>query len=178
MSQNGGTDETGNRTSRSSRVQGRFSKTDRKGPSGRNQFPDLRGIHGHHRTAPTGGGKVISGRLRRLRNGAAGGLHSLTRQHVRGSLLHVFKDDTGAPGTSTLTSSFASLDPALQESFSNAQLASRIGDYARAVAELKYLAGSPQLTAEQRQIVQKMLAEAEKGLSEATKNSTGQPGKK
>ena len=82
------------------------------------------------------------------------------------------------PGTNAVASPFASLDPALQESFGKAEVASRIGDYATAMTELRYIADSTQLTAAQRQIVQTLHAEAQKNLSEATNDAAIQPGKK
>ncbi len=85
-------------------------------------------------------------------------------------------EPTPAGSTGSPTSAFASLDPALQESLGKAELASRIGDYPAAVAELKYIADSTQLTAEQRKLVEKLLVEAQKNVSEAAKHAAGRAG--
>ena len=55
-------------------------------------------------------------------------------------------------------------DPALQESIARAEIASRIGDYPKALAELTDIADSPRLTAEQRRTVQRLLAEVRRNV--------------
>lgn len=62
----------------------------------------------------------------------------------------------------SLASPFATAELALKESYNRALIAYQIGDYARAVTELEDLANTPDLTAEQRQAVKKLLAQAKK----------------
>ena len=69
-------------------------------------------------------------------------------------------------------------DPALQESIARAQIAIRIGDYPKAVAELTDIADSPRLTADQKATVQRLLAEARQNLPQAPNNAAKQPVKK
>ena len=78
---------------------------------------------------------------------------------------------TAAPDTTTM-------DPAMQETIARAEIASRIGDYPKAVAELSDIVNSPDLTAEQRRDVRRMLAEARKNLAADTGNAAKPPVKK
>lgn len=84
----------------------------------------------------------------------------------------------GAPGTGSEAPVPASPDPALQESIARAEIASRIGDYTKAVAEIADIADSPQLTAEQKNVVQRLLAEARRNLPQAPNNAARPPVKK
>lgn len=83
----------------------------------------------------------------------------------------------GASGTDTVTPALAAMDPALQESIARAEIAIRIGDYPKAVAELADLAASPGLTNERKRIVQKLLAEVRKNEL-ADMNKTAVPSAK
>jgi len=63
----------------------------------------------------------------------------------------------------SLASPFAQADRALKESYDSALVAVQIGDYDRAVSELKILAQSSNLTAEQQQAVRNLLGQAMSG---------------
>jgi TolA-binding protein len=63
----------------------------------------------------------------------------------------------------SLASPFAQADRALKESYDSALVAVQIGDYDRAVSELRILAESPNLTAEQQQAVRNLLGRAMSG---------------
>jgi len=69
-------------------------------------------------------------------------------------------------------------DPALQESIARAEIASRIGDYPKAVAELEDIADSLRLTAEQRGTVQRLLAEVRRNVPQNLNNAARPPAKK
>lgn len=79
-----------------------------------------------------------------------------------------------------LASPFAQAELALKESFNRALIAFQIGDYARAVSELRDLAQLPDLTAGQKQAVQELLSETlkaapELALTNSVVTSTGVP---
>jgi hypothetical protein len=59
----------------------------------------------------------------------------------------------------SLASPFAQARQALKESYDSVLVAVQIGDYDRAVAELKVLAQNPDLTPEQKQAVQELMAQ-------------------
>jgi hypothetical protein len=82
------------------------------------------------------------------------------------------------PGTGNEASAPALPDPALQESIARAEIASRIGDYPKALAELTDIADSPRLTAEQRRTVQRLLAETRKNFPQDPNNAARPPVKK
>lgn len=62
----------------------------------------------------------------------------------------------------SLASPFAEVGQALKESYDSALVAVQIGDYARAVSELKVLAENPDLTPEQMQAVRDLMTETVK----------------
>ena len=77
----------------------------------------------------------------------------------------------------SLASPFAQAELALKESYNRALIAFQIGDYARAASELQDLAKIPDLTPEQKQAVQDLLAETLKLAPElAAKNSAATGG--
>jgi len=82
-----------------------------------------------------------------------------------------------ATGTGSEAPASAFPDPALQESIARAEIASRIGDYPKAVAELEDIADSLRLTAEQRGTVQRLLAEVRKNMPQGN-NAAKPPVKK
>jgi truncated hemoglobin YjbI len=73
----------------------------------------------------------------------------------------------------SLASPFAQAGQALKESYDSALVAVQIGDHARACNELKALAESPDLTAEQRQAVQELLAQTLKAAPELAPHPAG-----
>jgi hypothetical protein len=84
----------------------------------------------------------------------------------------------GASGTGNEAAAPAFPDPALQEGIARAEIASRIGDYPKALAELTDIADSPRLTPEQRRIVQRLLADAQRNLPQDPNNAARPPVKK
>jgi hypothetical protein len=81
---------------------------------------------------------------------------------------------TGAAAfqSKSLASPFAQADLALKESYDRALIAFQIGDYARAVSELKDLAETPDLNPQQKQAVQDLLMETLKLAPELAATNT------
>ena len=72
-------------------------------------------------------------------------------------------------------------EPALKESYNRALIAFQIGNYVRAGSELRDLAKNPDLTAEQKQAVENLLAESLRAAPEpavATSPATASPSDK
>ncbi len=68
----------------------------------------------------------------------------------------------------SLASPFAGAGQALKEGYDAALIAFQIGDYDRVVSELKVLLENPDLTPEQKQAVQDLLAQTSKAAPEPT----------